>query len=296
MRQSRPPPATPASCWSPASSCRATCPAPRCTCSGCASTAGTTHPLSELERFRRGRIERADEDGRGARAPRRADRVGSRAGDRRRGVDGPAARRARAARTWPRPDLRGGVRPLPRPQRAGLRRAPDASPRPRRSGSSATPAGCPSSRTPRSRTTTSVATELAGAGLFGMEVYYKRTPRSSSRAARACRPARAVRARGLGLPRHRPQDEREPGDIPLPDDVVTAFQPPARAGCACPHPDTRRHDLGATSRRGVRVRASAIPDVETARCGAAIRRSARAAWCSRRGHPLPRLRASCAAP
>jgi predicted metal-dependent phosphoesterase TrpH len=83
-----------------------------------------------------------------------------------------------------------------------------------------------------------VAELLAGQGLFGMEVYYK-----------AYEPELVASLRGLadrlglfalgGSDFHGAgaADERLPGDIPLPDAVVTALLAAAReAGCRVPEP------------------------------------------------------------
>ena len=83
-----------------------------------------------------------------------------------------------------------------------------------------------------------IVTDLAGQGLFGMEAYYKayEPPLVASLAALADR----LGLFALGgsdyhaIPR---QDERKPGDIPLPDAVVQAFLDRARTeGCAVPEP------------------------------------------------------------
>lgn len=87
-----------------------------------------------------------------------------------------------------------------------------------------------------------VATELAAAGLFGMEVYYKAyTPEVVDEL--------RLLADGLGLftmggsDFHgiERDDERQPGDIPLPDAVVEALLEAARtAGCEVPEPSPAR--------------------------------------------------------
>lgn len=84
----------------------------------------------------------------------------------------------------------------------------------------------------------SVAAMLAAQGLFGMEVYYKayEPPLVESLRVLAARlglfPLGGSDFHGVGA-----ADERQPGDIPLPDDVVTAFLDAARAaGCTVPNP------------------------------------------------------------
>lgn len=83
-----------------------------------------------------------------------------------------------------------------------------------------------------------VAARLASAGLFGMEVYYKDYEPGLVEELRLL--AERLGLFPLGgsdyhaLPRQR---EREPGDIPLPDEVVARFLDEARArGCAVPEP------------------------------------------------------------
>ena len=83
-----------------------------------------------------------------------------------------------------------------------------------------------------------VATELAAAGLFGMEAYYKAY--APEVVASLCALAARLHLFALGgsdfhgIAR---LDERAPGDIPLPDAVVRAFLEAARAqGCQVPDP------------------------------------------------------------
>lgn len=83
-----------------------------------------------------------------------------------------------------------------------------------------------------------VAARLTPAGLFGMEVYYKDYEPGLVEELRLL--AERLGLFPLGgsdyhaLPRQR---EREPGDIPLPDDVVARFLDEARArGCTVPEP------------------------------------------------------------
>jgi predicted metal-dependent phosphoesterase TrpH len=83
-----------------------------------------------------------------------------------------------------------------------------------------------------------VAKMLAGQGLFGMEVYYKAYEPPLVESLRQLAERLGLFAlggsdfHGLGNP-----DEREPGDIPLPDAVVHAFLQAARAaGCTIPAP------------------------------------------------------------
>lgn len=83
-----------------------------------------------------------------------------------------------------------------------------------------------------------VAAMLASNGLFGMEVYYKAYEPPLVESLRGLAERLGLFALGgsdyhsLGNP-----DEREPGDIPLPDSVVQAFLEAARAaGCAVPEP------------------------------------------------------------
>jgi 3',5'-nucleoside bisphosphate phosphatase len=83
-----------------------------------------------------------------------------------------------------------------------------------------------------------VATMLASHGLFGMEVYYKAYEPPLVESLRVLAGRLGLFAlggsdfHGLGNP-----DEREPGDIPLPDAVVHAFLEAARAaGCTVPDP------------------------------------------------------------
>ena len=81
-------------------------------------------------------------------------------------------------------------------------------------------------------------TELANLGLFGMEAYYKAYPRDLVEGLAALAERLGLFALGgsdyHAIPRN---DEREPGDIPLPDGVVEEFLEAARAqGCAVPEP------------------------------------------------------------
>lgn len=81
-----------------------------------------------------------------------------------------------------------------------------------------------------------VATTLAGQGLFGMEVYYKAYTPDVVEALRALAERLGLFTLGgsdfHGIER---KDEREPGDIPLPDAVVEAFLEAARdLGCRIP--------------------------------------------------------------
>ncbi|MSP21599.1 MAG: PHP domain-containing protein [Dehalococcoidia bacterium] len=83
-----------------------------------------------------------------------------------------------------------------------------------------------------------VAAMLSSHGLFGMEVYYKAYEPPLVESLRGLAERLGLFALGgsdyhaLGNP-----DEREPGDIPLPDSVVHAFLEVARAaGCAVPEP------------------------------------------------------------
>ena len=83
-----------------------------------------------------------------------------------------------------------------------------------------------------------VAAELAANGLFGMEAYYKAYPPDLVESLRALAERHGLFALGgsdyHGLAR---EDEREPGDIPLPDEVVDAFLSAARErGCDVPEP------------------------------------------------------------
>lgn len=83
-----------------------------------------------------------------------------------------------------------------------------------------------------------VAEELAGLGVFGMEVYYKAYPPELVEKLRLLAERLGLFALGgsdyHALPR---DDEREPGDIPLPDAVVEALLARAEElGCAVPRP------------------------------------------------------------
>ncbi len=83
-----------------------------------------------------------------------------------------------------------------------------------------------------------IAARLASAGLFGMEVYYKDYAPELVEELRLLAERLGLFALGgsdyHALPRQR---EREPGDIPLPDEVVTRFLEEARRrGCTVPQP------------------------------------------------------------
>jgi predicted metal-dependent phosphoesterase TrpH len=83
-----------------------------------------------------------------------------------------------------------------------------------------------------------VATQLAEQGLFGMEVYYKAYEPELVETLRRLAERLGLFALGgsdfHGLDRF---DEREPGDIPLPEAVVSAFLKAAQeAGCRIPEP------------------------------------------------------------
>ncbi len=83
-----------------------------------------------------------------------------------------------------------------------------------------------------------VAASLAAERLFGMEVYYKAYSPELVQSLHDLAQAHSLFALGgsdyHGLDR---DDEREPGDIPLPDDVVDAFLAAARdEGCRVPEP------------------------------------------------------------
>lgn len=83
-----------------------------------------------------------------------------------------------------------------------------------------------------------VAKTLAGAGLFGLEVYYKAYPPELVTALANLAAHLGLFALGgsdyHGIDR---EDEREPGDIPLPEAVIEAFLAAARArGCNVPSP------------------------------------------------------------
>ncbi len=83
-----------------------------------------------------------------------------------------------------------------------------------------------------------VASMLAGQGLFGMEVYYKAYEPELVASLRGVAERLGLFALG-GSDFHGAgaADERQPGDIPLPDEVVTAFLAAARAaGCNVPDP------------------------------------------------------------
>ncbi len=81
-----------------------------------------------------------------------------------------------------------------------------------------------------------VATELAGQGLFGMEVYYRAYEPALVETLRALAERLGLFTLGgsdfHGIERN---DERQPGDIPLPDSVAEAFIERARSlGCNIP--------------------------------------------------------------
>ena len=83
-----------------------------------------------------------------------------------------------------------------------------------------------------------VAEELAGVGLFGLEAYYKHYEPELVARLVALAAEHSLFALGgsdfHGIDR---EDEREPGDIPLPDEVVEAFLVAARErGCRVPEP------------------------------------------------------------
>ena len=83
-----------------------------------------------------------------------------------------------------------------------------------------------------------VAEELAAAGLFGMEVYYKAYPPELVETLRLLADRLGLFTLGgsdfHGIER---DDEHEPGDIPLPDTVVRSLLESARvAGCEFPAP------------------------------------------------------------
>lgn len=82
----------------------------------------------------------------------------------------------------------------------------------------------------------SIAAELAEAGLFGMEVYYRAFPPEQVASLHTLAEQLGLVSLGgsdyHGLER---PDEREPGDIPLPDEAVDTVLAAARArGCAVP--------------------------------------------------------------
>lgn len=86
-----------------------------------------------------------------------------------------------------------------------------------------------------------VAADLAAAGLFGMEVYYKAYEPELVEELRALAERLGLFPSGgsdfHGLDR---ADEREPGDIPLPDATVAALLDAARArGCIVPEPASK---------------------------------------------------------
>ncbi len=83
-----------------------------------------------------------------------------------------------------------------------------------------------------------VAASLASAGLFGMEVFYKAYPPDLVQSLRELAGSHGLFAlggsdyHGLGN-----ADDRDPGDIPLPDAVAEAYLVAAReAGCDVPEP------------------------------------------------------------
>ncbi len=86
----------------------------------------------------------------------------------------------------------------------------------------------------------SVAASLASSGLFGMEVFYKVYPPGTVAALRQVADSLALFGlggsdyHGLGN-----EDDRDPGDIPLPDRVVEAYLEAAgAAGCDVPAPSS----------------------------------------------------------
>ena len=83
-----------------------------------------------------------------------------------------------------------------------------------------------------------IAGELAAAGLFGLEAYYKHYDPEMVASLAALAERLGVFALG-GSDHHgiEREDERQPGEIPLPDAVVDAFLDAARArGCRVPEP------------------------------------------------------------
>ena len=83
-----------------------------------------------------------------------------------------------------------------------------------------------------------IAGELADAGLFGLEAYYKHYDPETVASLVALAERLGVFALG-GSDHHgiEREDERQPGEIPLPDAVVDAFLDAARArGCRVPEP------------------------------------------------------------
>ena len=83
-----------------------------------------------------------------------------------------------------------------------------------------------------------IAGELAAAGLFGLEAYYKHYDPEMVASLAALAERLGVFALG-GSDHHgiEREDERQPGEIPLPDAVVDAFLEAARArGCRVPEP------------------------------------------------------------
>jgi predicted metal-dependent phosphoesterase TrpH len=87
-----------------------------------------------------------------------------------------------------------------------------------------------------------MAAALAAQGLFGMEVYYRAYPPDLVETLRALAERLGLFTLGgsdfHGIERN---DERQPGDIPLPDSVVESFIEALRAeGCAVPEPTPAR--------------------------------------------------------
>lgn len=83
-----------------------------------------------------------------------------------------------------------------------------------------------------------VARMLAGHGLFGMEVYYKAyDPPLVEELRQLAERAGLFALGGSDFHGAGASDERQPGDIPLPDEVVGRFLDAAwRAGCSVPEP------------------------------------------------------------
>ncbi len=83
-----------------------------------------------------------------------------------------------------------------------------------------------------------VAEELAGAGLFGLEAYYKHyEPELVARLAALAAEHGLFALGGSDFHGIDREDERAPGDIPLPDEVALAFLVEARErGCRVPEP------------------------------------------------------------
>ena len=90
-----------------------------------------------------------------------------------------------------------------------------------------------------------VAEELARLGVFGMEVYYKAYPPALVQQLRLLAERLGLFTLG-GSDYHAlaRDDEREPGDIPLPDAVVEALLARAEElGCTVPQPDVPQPDV-----------------------------------------------------